>query len=91
RLYSECGLSASALKASLFEIESWARSGDVVRARRRLEAFRNEVARRRALDPAIARQIEVALSGRDPDFQRVAELRLQAEGALGERLGGIPA
>ncbi|MGH9390982.1 MAG: tetratricopeptide repeat protein, partial [Vicinamibacteria bacterium] len=91
RLYYECGLAASALKASLFEIESWARAGDVGRALRRLGVFRADVARHRALDLSIARQIEVALSGQDPDFQRVAELRLQAEGALGERLGEIPA
>ncbi len=91
RLYGQCGLFANSLTASLFEIESWARSGDLVRARHRLEIFRAEVARHSALDPSVARQIEEALSGANPDFERIAELRQQAERLLQERLRAVPA
>ncbi|MDQ2978232.1 MAG: tetratricopeptide repeat protein, partial [Acidobacteriota bacterium] len=49
RLYADKGFPANALGASLFEIESWARSGDTGRARHRLELFQAEVARSNAL------------------------------------------
>jgi len=75
-----------ALMSSLSEIESWARSGDTARAFHRLEIFRAEVDRREALDPFIVGQLEEALSGREPDFEKVAELRRRAEEILRENL-----
>ena len=75
-----------ALLASLYEIESWARSGDPARALHRLEVLRVEVDRHEALDPFIVGQLGEALSGHVPDFERVAELRRRAEEMLREKL-----
>jgi len=87
RLYVQSGLLANALIASLFEIESWARQGDMARARHRLEIFRTGVAKQGALDPSISTRIQDALLGLNPDLERVAELRQLAEGIVRERLG----
>jgi tetratricopeptide (TPR) repeat protein len=75
-----------ALIASLYEIESWARSADVARAIHRFEVLRVEVERGEALDPFIVGQLGEALSGHVPDFERVAELRRRAEETLRENL-----
>jgi tetratricopeptide (TPR) repeat protein len=80
-----------ALIASLYEIESWARSGDTARAIHRLNVFRAEVDRREALDAFIVGQMGEALSGRIPDFERVAELRRRAEEMLRESLKSVSA
>ena len=85
RLYSELGLPARALTASLLEIESWARSGDTDRARRRLEILQADIARHPDLDPVISRQIHDALSGDQPDFESVAGLRRETQQALRRR------
>lgn len=82
RLYDECGLQANVLTAWLFEAESWARSGDLARARDVFEAFRGRIVQDRSLDPSVARQVEKALSGLDPDFRNIAQLRQQAEAIL---------
>jgi tetratricopeptide (TPR) repeat protein len=87
RLYRESGLPASSLIAALFEVESWARLGDLGRARHRLDLFLEAVDQHRALDPSVSREIEEALSGSRPDLERVAELRRQTEETLRERLG----
>jgi len=87
RLYRESGLAASALTASLFEVESWARQGDLPRARHRLDLFLAEVARHGALDGSVVREIHEALCGSHPDLERIADLRQQTEGILQERLG----
>lgn len=86
RVFRDLGLVAHTLNASLFEIESWARAGDPARAAHRLEIFRAEVARHDALDPAIVRQLEVALSGSDPDLEGVAKVRRSAGEQMRERL-----
>jgi tetratricopeptide (TPR) repeat protein len=91
RLYAECGLPARSLTASLFEIESWARSGDLERAHHRLELFRAEVARQQSLDPSVLRQVENALAGLDPEFHNIADLRKQTERIFQEQLQGMPA
>jgi len=91
RLYRESGLLASALIASLFEVESWGRHGDLHRARRRLDLFLEAVAQQRVLDPSVAQEIGEALSGSRPDFQRVAELRRQTAEILSERFRPSPA
>jgi tetratricopeptide (TPR) repeat protein len=91
RLYDECGLRANVLTAWLFEAESWARSGDLARARDALEACRGRIAKDRSLDPSVARQVEKALSGLDPDFRNIAQLRQQAEAILPQCWRGISA
>jgi tetratricopeptide (TPR) repeat protein len=84
-LFQELEQIGDALTASLWEIESWARSGDLVRARHRLEIFRAVVGRAEALDPFIVRQLEDALSGRDADLEKIGGLRERAERALREK------
>ena len=86
RLNRELGLLANALAAALFEIESWARSGDMTRAGHRLEIWLDEVARHDALDPSLMRAVRKSLSGEEPDLTAVAELRKEVEGMLQERL-----
>jgi tetratricopeptide (TPR) repeat protein len=81
-LFREVEQIGDLLSANLWEIESWARSGDTARARHRLEIFRASVDHVQALDPFIGNQLEVALSGRDPDLERIAELRERAETTL---------
>jgi tetratricopeptide (TPR) repeat protein len=91
RLYVDSGMLARSLTASLFEVESWARHGDVARARHRLDLFLADVARHRALDASVVGEIEQALSGKHPDLERIADLRQRTEGMLLERLGSAPA
>lgn len=91
RLYREAGLAASALTAALYEVESWARHGDLGRARHRLDLFLGEVARHGALDASVSKQIDQALAGEVPDLEAIAGLRLQTEEILLERLGVGPA
>jgi tetratricopeptide (TPR) repeat protein len=91
RIYAGSGLLARSLLASLFEIESWARSGDMARARHRLGIFRSELARHGTLDLSVAWQIENALEGLDPELGNIAELRQAAEGILSDQLRVLPA
>jgi tetratricopeptide (TPR) repeat protein len=84
-LFQDLRQVGDALLASLYEIESWARSGDTVRAFHRLDVLRAEVDRREGLDPFIVGQLGEALSGHVPDFERVAELRRRAEEILREK------
>jgi tetratricopeptide (TPR) repeat protein len=85
-LFREVEQIGDLLSANLWEIESWARSGDTARARHRLEIFRASVEHVQALDPFIGHQLEDALSGRDPDLEKIAELRERAETTLRESL-----
>ena len=85
-LFQDLHQVGDAMLSWLYEIESWARSGDAARALHRLEIFRAEVDRREALDPFIVRQLGEALSGREPDFEKAAELRRRAEEMLRENL-----
>jgi tetratricopeptide (TPR) repeat protein len=73
-VFRSFALSATALTASLLEVESWARHGNLDRARHRLELFQQEI-RDQVLDPAVTRDIADALSGSNPDFERLASLR----------------
>jgi tetratricopeptide (TPR) repeat protein len=84
-LFQELEQTGDVLAANLWEIESWARSGDSARARHRLEIFRAILGRTPALDAFIVQQLQDALSGRDPDLERIGELRERAETALRER------
>jgi tetratricopeptide (TPR) repeat protein len=91
RLYVACGLRANALAAWLFEVESWARSGDLERAHETLAAFKRSLAADPSLDPSVARDVEKALSGLAPDFRNIADLRQQAELALPPSWRGMSA
>jgi tetratricopeptide (TPR) repeat protein len=91
RLYDDCGLRANALKAWLFEVQSWARGGELARAREAYEGFRASIAADQSLDPSVTRQIEEALSGLDPDFRNIDELRQQAETVLPPSWRGMSA
>jgi tetratricopeptide (TPR) repeat protein len=82
RLFAESGLQAYALTAMLQEVESWARYGSLGRARQRLEGFWLEVRSVRQLDPSVERGLGEALSGTNPDFERLAALREQVTAAL---------
>ncbi len=84
KLFSESKQVSRSLEASLFEVESWARAGDLGRARHRLDIFRSEIARHGKLDPTLARLIDQALSGSSMDFPEIAELRERADSALRE-------
>ncbi len=86
RMLEELDLTVDALTASLWEIESWARSGDTARALHRFEIFRTSVLQLGALDPFFVRQLEEALTGRDADFERLAEIRQRAERSIREKL-----
>ena len=86
RLFDRLDQTGDALTASLWEIESWARTGDHPRALHRLEIFRTAVARRDALDPFVVQQLEQALSGRDPDLPKVSEIRSRAEEEIRQKL-----
>jgi tetratricopeptide (TPR) repeat protein len=87
RLYAESGQVSRSLMASLFEAESWARAGDLSRARHRLELFGAEIRQQGILDPTLAGLIEEALSGRSVDFQAIVNLREWTDAALRERFG----
>ena len=91
RHFARYGLLANSLIASLLEVESWARSGNFDRARHRLEIFRAEVAGHGALDPLMSAQIADALSGANPDFERLGRLCQEAETVILERLQGASA
>jgi tetratricopeptide (TPR) repeat protein len=86
RLFADLGMLARALTAALMEIESWARHGDLARARQRLEIFRAEAQRHQVLEPSVLRLFEEALGGEQPDFDRFTQLRESAEATFQERL-----
>lgn len=83
------GMIGFSLKVRLLEIESYVRAGDIDRANERLEEFRHDVMRHKSLDPALLRQIQRTVNGRNPNFKRLAELRQRAEINLVERAAGI--
>jgi tetratricopeptide (TPR) repeat protein len=84
-VFGEAGLRAHQLIALLLEVESWARHGDLDRARGRLDVFRAEVERDHALDPAVQRELVAALSGANPDYENVSSLRRRVGDLLEER------
>jgi tetratricopeptide (TPR) repeat protein len=89
--YLASDLPANALIAMLCEVENWARSGQTGRANARLDLFHTEAGRHDALDPAIRREIKDALTGANPDFERLAALREQLAHRLQDRLRARPA
>ena len=82
---------ANSLDASLFEIESWARSGDISRARHRLDLFQERVAGTCGLDPHVLAGIQNALAGSTPDLETLSDLRQRAGTDVHERLRLISA
>lgn len=86
KTYAKSGMPYRALLAWLLEIESWARSGDLARARHRIDLFKAEIQRHPALDPSIARQIAQSLRGENPDLERLSKLREQASQELRQEL-----
>jgi tetratricopeptide (TPR) repeat protein len=91
RAFRESGMRADALIVSLLEVECWARFGSFDRARGRLELFWDEIDSQRALDPEVARGLAEALSGTNPDFEKLGMLRDQIEGLLKEHFANEPA
>jgi len=77
RLFSASGMHVNALIATLLEIESWARHGDVARARRRLDRLTAITSSGSGIDRALKRQLSDALSGANPDFNQLQQLRAQ--------------
>lgn len=79
RLYEEQGRTGKCLTAALFEIESWAQSGEYNRALHRLDLFHTRLAKLGVLDPHATRQIETALAGGNPDLVLLSRLRSEAQ------------
>jgi tetratricopeptide (TPR) repeat protein len=76
--FADAGLVPSALTATLLEVESWARAGFVDRARERLSGLLEDFRKLRKPDKSLTRELAEALSGRNPDFERLARLRERA-------------
>jgi tetratricopeptide (TPR) repeat protein len=85
KLFDDCKLRAQSLLATLLEIESSARNGDLSRARHRLRLFWMEVQRDCHLDRAILEHLNEALSGTNPTFERLPALRALAGDQIRER------
>lgn len=85
RVFSDSSLRAHALIAMLLEVECWARCGSAGRARRRLELFWSEVNRDTSLDPVVVQELSDALSGADPNYERLSSLRAQLSDLIQER------
>jgi hypothetical protein len=75
----------------LFEIEAWARHGDLSRARHRLQLFLAAAATHRALTESISREMLEILGPDRPDLNRFQTLRGETGTVLQERLGQVPA
>lgn len=86
RLYEEHGRTPKSLTAALFEIESWARSGEISRALHRLDIFQKRLTNLGVLDSHATRQIQSALSGENPDLGLLSRLRLEAQQLVESRL-----
>lgn len=85
RIFSDGGMRANALIVWLFEVECWARHGDLGRARARLDAFGEAARLEKAIDPSVRRQLETALRATRLDFEELATLRSRLDEQL---LGG---
>jgi tetratricopeptide (TPR) repeat protein len=85
RVFSDSRLRAQSLTAMLLEVESWARHGDLARAELRLRLFWIEVERDGHLDRVVLDDLQAALSGSNPNFERLATLRELASTQIQER------
>ncbi|MGE5344792.1 MAG: hypothetical protein ACM3JH_02465 [Acidithiobacillales bacterium] len=86
-LFDRQGAIADALLARLFQIESLARGGAAARARSLLAGFRRRVEELGALDSSTLKELDAALSGRNPDLASLVRLRDEVGEALCDRLG----
>ena len=84
-VFGGCQLRAQSLIAMLLEVESWARHGDHARAQHRLRLFWVEVERDGHLDRVVLEDLAGALSGSNPNFERLASLREVASTQIQER------
>jgi tetratricopeptide (TPR) repeat protein len=84
RIFEEGGLRALMFIAMLLEVECWARSGNLQRARHRLELFWTKIERDGALDRVVVQKLEAALTGADPTYERLSSLRRQVNDLIQE-------
>lgn len=87
-LFEQQGAMADALLALLFQIESFARAGAGVKARFFMAGFKRRVQELDALDASTLKELDAALSGRNPDLASLVRLRDEVEETLRERLEG---
>lgn len=81
-LFESLSATADAVGARLFEVESLARSGSWRRADALLEALRDDVAVREALQPEVLASLEAVLSGEVRDIDLIATLRRRVDESL---------
>lgn len=77
---------ADAFQVDLYRIECLARLGSVAEAREALARFSDRVHREGAVDQSVLQSLELALTGGDPDLDRLASLRSEAEDQIATRL-----
>lgn len=85
KVFGDCQLRPQSLIAMLLEVEGWARHGDPARAQHRLGLFWIEVERDGHLDRVVLEDLAGALSGSNPNFERLASLRELASNQIQER------
>ena len=85
KVFDECRLRAQSLIAMLLEVESWARHGDLARAQHRLRLFWVDVERDGHLDSVVLEDLAAALSGANPNFEKLASVREMASAQIQER------
>jgi tetratricopeptide (TPR) repeat protein len=73
--FRSSGVRPNALLSELFEVESWCRSGDLDRARKRLRLVLDALPQEKGLDGTFDRELHDALAGKTPDYERLAALR----------------
>jgi tetratricopeptide (TPR) repeat protein len=73
------------LKWGLQEIETWARAGEVDRARVLLEELSEEAKRQGVLESRMLRRLKSALSGKNPSLERLGALREESVRGLVNR------
>lgn len=87
-LFERQGAMADALISLLFQIESFARAGAFVKARLLMAGFRRRVQELDVLDASTLKELDAALSGRNPDLASLVRLRDEVEETFRERLEG---
>jgi tetratricopeptide (TPR) repeat protein len=85
RIFEEGGQRALMLISMLLEVECWARSGSTPRARHRLDLFWTEIERDGSLDRIVVQKLQAALTGTDPNYERLCSLRQEVSDLIQER------
>jgi len=78
------------LKWGLQEIKTWARAGEVDRARVLLEELSEEAKRQGALEAKMLRRLKSSLSGKNPNLERLGALREESVRRLVDRAALVP-